>query len=108
MHGICRSLEAGRRGDSAARCPHGQVRKGGGAAPMPRYYPLAASSLAIHSRIAVSAPPILTARLPCIRTPRPCSSSQVQPNSKPTRSEEHTSELQSRENLVCRLLLEKK
>src|SRR5215475_15932011 len=27
---------------------------------------------------------------------------------KPLRSEEHTSELQSRENLVCRLLLEKK
>src|SRR5690606_40775005 len=27
---------------------------------------------------------------------------------KPGRSEEHTSELQSRENLVCRLLLEKK
>src|SRR5690606_40432038 len=27
---------------------------------------------------------------------------------KSTRSEEHTSELQSRENLVCRLLLEKK
>src|SRR5690606_41967465 len=27
---------------------------------------------------------------------------------KPNRSEEHTSELQSRENLVCRLLLEKK
>src|SRR5690606_31030228 len=31
------------------------------------------------------------------------------PNTKPpTTSEEHTSELQSRENLVCRLLLEKK
>src|SRR5690606_41793793 len=28
--------------------------------------------------------------------------------SEPFRSEEHTSELQSRENLVCRLLLEKK
>src|SRR5690606_41324866 len=28
--------------------------------------------------------------------------------SAPPRSEEHTSELQSRENLVCRLLLEKK
>src|SRR3712207_7019560 len=28
--------------------------------------------------------------------------------SKPTRSEEHTSELQSRQYLVCRLLLEKK
>src|SRR5690606_40943693 len=32
----------------------------------------------------------------CSRRPDPC------------RSEEHTSELQSRENLVCRLLLEKK
>src|SRR5436309_15138927 len=30
------------------------------------------------------------------------------PLSPPVRSEEHTSELQSRENLVCRLLLEKK
>src|SRR5690606_41306606 len=30
------------------------------------------------------------------------------PQSPQTRSEEHTSELQSRENLVCRLLLEKK
>src|SRR5690606_17770988 len=29
-------------------------------------------------------------------------------NLEPERSEEHTSELQSRENLVCRLLLEKK
>src|SRR5207302_10018428 len=30
------------------------------------------------------------------------------PGSEAARSEEHTSELQSRENLVCRLLLEKK
>src|SRR5690606_41398573 len=29
-----------------------------------------------------------------------------EPAAKPKRSEEHTSELQSRENLVCRLLLE--
>src|SRR6266511_5332490 len=35
------------------------------------------------------------------RAPRPSSV-------RPSRSEEHTSELQSRENLVCRLLLEKK
>src|SRR5690349_23005429 len=34
---------------------------------------------------------------------RDCSSPQT-----PTRSEEHTSELQSRRDLVCRLLLEKK
>src|SRR5690606_41237460 len=31
---------------------------------------------------------------------------QCSPEATPTRSEEHTSELQSRENLVCRLLLE--
>src|SRR5690606_41476047 len=34
-----------------------------------------------------------------------CSNTSLQ---SPIRSEEHTSELQSRENLVCRLLLEKK
>src|SRR5690606_40909366 len=32
----------------------------------------------------------------------------IQPGGSNSRSEEHTSELQSRENLVCRLLLEKK
>src|SRR5690606_39887274 len=32
----------------------------------------------------------------------------ARPALRPARSEEHTSELQSRENLVCRLLLEKK
>src|SRR5690606_40584671 len=34
--------------------------------------------------------------------------SSRQPRHRSGRSEEHTSELQSRENLVCRLLLEKK
>src|SRR5438105_12822859 len=34
--------------------------------------------------------------------------SRRRPRSGPTRSEEHTSELQSRVELVCRLLLEKK
>src|SRR5690625_6369448 len=34
--------------------------------------------------------------------------SPVDPNSEAERSEEHTSELQSRGHLVCRLLLEKK
>src|SRR5579872_7598852 len=44
----------------------------------------------------------------CIRLPRPApgSSGSVVPAS--PRSEEHTSELQSRPHLVCRLLLEKK
>src|SRR5690606_41376413 len=40
-------------------------------------------------------------------SPVSCSSVSSVPSSTP-RSEEHTSELQSRENLVCRLLLEKK
>src|SRR5690606_39452826 len=39
-----------------------------------------------------------------LRSSRPCPRSPTCSN----RSEEHTSELQSRENLVCRLLLEKK
>src|SRR5690606_41789784 len=39
---------------------------------------------------------------------RRCSSRRPVSSSRRTRSEEHTSELQSRENLVCRLLLEKK
>src|SRR5215475_15156786 len=43
---------------------------------------------------------------------RPCRRSALRPGCRAPRawprSEEHTSELQSRENLVCRLLLEKK
>src|SRR2546427_7088859 len=38
--------------------------------------------------------------------PRPAGASRLRP--RPERSEEHTSELQSQSNLVCRLLLEKK
>src|SRR5207302_9263126 len=39
---------------------------------------------------------------------RACLHPDVLSGARRTRSEEHTSELQSRENLVCRLLLEKK
>src|SRR5438445_9368053 len=44
------------------------------------------------------------------RTPRSSSSSIQSPHAScaPSRSEEHTSELQSRQYLVCRLVLEKK
>src|SRR5436309_6177384 len=42
------------------------------------------------------------------RSPRHPESSALGADHRPERSEEHTSELQSRENLVCRLLLEKK
>src|SRR5690606_41911178 len=57
--------------------------------------------------------------VPGARSPRTASRSRRSPPRRPgtpapgrawaaARSEEHTSELQSRENLVCRLLLEKK
>src|SRR2546421_9384330 len=43
------------------------------------------------------------------RHPRPAAIRvSAEPAARPTRSEEHTSELQSRSDLVCRLLLEKK
>src|SRR5690606_40829955 len=52
-------------------------------------------------------------RLPLTPEAHPLYSPPITPGGEPTflamaRSEEHTSELQSRENLVCRLLLEKK
>src|SRR3712207_7454803 len=48
-------------------------------------------------------PPLLTAREVVAIFPR-----QLQKTASRSRSEEHTSELQSRQYLVCRLLLEKK
>src|SRR5690606_39338573 len=48
-----------------------------------------------------------TDKLCCLTKPRVAGVSFLYQLS-PQRSEEHTSELQSRENLVCRLLLEKK
>src|SRR5436309_8082594 len=47
-------------------------------------------------------------RAPRGASPRAPASHRLRPSSGLPRSEEHTSELQSRENLVCRLLLEKK
>src|SRR3712207_7802140 len=45
----------------------------------------------------------------CGGCPRPARDSRIPTNPQtPARSEEHTSELQSRQYLVCRLLLEKK
>src|SRR2546430_6357980 len=49
--------------------------------------------------------PVTTA--PVSRIASPLMTSSV-PSTRPARSEEHTSELQSQSNLVCRLLLEKK
>src|SRR5690606_41464575 len=61
----------------------------------------------------VKQPDIPERRPDFVSKPSPVTSSAqvvtpVKTTSSATRSEEHTSELQSRENLVCRLLLEKK
>src|SRR5690606_40530559 len=75
---ICRHAVERRRA-RVGRAPHPRCRPGEGRDPKPRL-------LVISRRCGLSAP-----------------HSHVL-----WRSEEHTSELQSRENLVCRLLLEKK
>src|SRR5690606_39758223 len=78
-------------------------------------------TLSLHDALPISSPCCLAARCgPSGRRPTtgtPTASPPTAWRSKAgwtrwrrrwTRSEEHTSELQSRENLVCRLLLEKK
>src|SRR5215469_18609512 len=57
-------------------------------------------TLSLHDALPISAPNRLVERT--LRAPPPASMAAEQ------RSEEHTSELQSRRDLVCRLLLEKK
>src|SRR5712675_3485313 len=66
-------------------------------------------TLSLHDALPISAAPA-GAKTP--RSPKAClcfaGASASAPLFLPTRSEEHTSELQSRLHLVCRLLLEKK
>src|SRR2546427_13303240 len=65
-------------------------------------------TLSLHDALPISMRPV--------RTPTPVGAAGTQPSSggcttgcrTASRSEEHTSELQSQSNLVCRLLLEKK
>src|SRR2546430_17456625 len=77
-------------------------------------------TLSLHDALPIFQLDVRTStRLPCAST-RPCQSGATSvvvsscstmagPSSaSPARSEEHTSELQSQSNLVCRLLLEKK
>src|SRR5690625_5322988 len=64
-------------------------------------------TLSLHDALPISSS--ATSRTPCRR--RSCSvrsTSATRSSWTPRRSEEHTSELQSRGHLVCRLLLEKK
>src|SRR5690606_18260846 len=75
----------------------------GNMAPAPR--PLRAAPTQRTCTVGASAATVLPAATRAV----PATTRRRRPKRSPsTRSEEHTSELQSRENLVCRLLLEKK
>src|SRR6266478_9790969 len=63
-------------------------------------------TLSLHDALPISA--ALRARLISCRSFWRCLRKVVRSTIRPRRSEEHTSELQSQSNLVCRLLLEKK
>src|SRR2546430_17571603 len=65
-------------------------------------------TLSLHDALPISSSTIFPRRTPCT-SPNP-SEARARPTAWPCgpRSEEHTSELQSQSNLVCRLLLEKK
>src|SRR2546429_9635522 len=63
-------------------------------------------TLSLHDALPISWKPSVWAKsLRCASTPTKCADRR---GAQPVRSEEHTSELQSRLHLVCRLLLEKK
>src|SRR2546430_4030465 len=66
-------------------------------------------TLSLHDALPISPLPLGGASTPPCSGPRPLTCSSPRLCSMPaSRSEEHTSELQSQSNLVCRLLLEKK
>src|SRR5438270_12661465 len=59
-------------------------------------------TLSLHDALPISLPSLMALHVTGFR------SGTLAPESQTSRSEEHTSELQSQSNLVCRLLLEKK
>src|SRR3712207_9093223 len=64
-------------------------------------------TLSLHDALPISSWGMTSGRSPSCSGPRRATKSTSWPAA-PGRSEEHTSELQSRQYLVCRLLLEKK
>src|SRR5687768_17798576 len=66
-------------------------------------------TLSLHDALPISARPARRAAAPARPPTTTRAASAAAPGARPaSRSEEHTSELQSRLHLVCRLLLEKK
>src|SRR5437667_9080263 len=66
-------------------------------------------TLSLHDALPISQPPFVSSRRTCsISVARSVMRPSNRPSRSSVRSEEHTSELQSHHDLVCRLLLEKK
>src|SRR2546427_5902442 len=65
-------------------------------------------TLSLHDALPILGEGLSFLRLAMARSAMPLFGPSLAGRSNSTRSEEHTSELQSQSNLVCRLLLEKK
>src|SRR3712207_7078798 len=78
--------------------------------PLPDALPISARGAAREHRPSGQSPAVRRPQVPAIRALLPSRGAHAEPQgpAAPDRSEEHTSELQSRQYLVCRLLLEKK
>src|SRR5437773_5536460 len=73
--------------------------------PRPTLFPYTTLFRSLHLRATLG---LTIAGLLAALPPAACSQSAARQRPRPQRSEEHTSELQSHHDLVCRLLLEKK
>src|SRR3712207_7772700 len=76
--------------------------------PRSTLFPYTTLFRSLARRPSISSPRPRQPRTSRARRSRPCPSSSLRDCPSTGRSEEHTSELQSRQYLVCRLLLEKK
>src|SRR5438034_5888571 len=65
-------------------------------------------TLSLHDALPISSATRIPATKPAPVSFRPCPTTSPSTSERSARSEEHTSELQSHSDLVCRLLLEKK
>src|SRR2546430_5985729 len=65
-------------------------------------------TLSLHDALPICWPGSFASTRRSRSAPPRCTTSAASAGRYPSRSEEHTSELQSQSNLVCRLLLEKK
>src|SRR2546428_8633511 len=105
MNVTCPSCETVYRVDPA-KVPAGGVRAR--CAVCSNVFPVTASVAAATAAVSAGSGPAVAPRPPAPPPSPPAPPAPPTPAPAPPRSEEHTSELQSRSDLVCRLLLEKK